>query len=504
MAIDPKSIVDGVNSTASKVTDLTNAGKLPPLDPMKFARDNITKALPSVPALDDVKKLTDLRNSIDPLGTKKADDSPTSTTNGKNQIKQTERLLTVRPRSSAFPDHEGGDRGTRARIRLITTDLEKSRQARSHNGLVGTAGDSDVASAFNKLTDKNPGAGYSDFLLTGVSVSFNEKVQITPTFGDTETVYYFGKQPVIFTLSGMLIDDVDNQWFNTFVEMYGAIIRGTESARNFELIELILPNMIVTGTIMSLSYNQDASRDTDIPFSMTMHAKTAVPIPVRLPTALPTNAYRLIDWKKNDKFTSFADLNKVKKTASSFIGDLPLAQNPMDIINDITRLGARLPHGAPAETTTSAGIFSSSIFSPVFGVLTSITKVIKDVTGTISSVISTFTNPVLNILRDVQNIATAAIGIATAITKGVDQILNGPLQVLNQLRATIISLKNAIGVISRIPRTIAQSLRQLVNLGRLSSGAAFLTSGNKPGKSKVALLNSGRVYSPALSGRFGR
>jgi hypothetical protein len=501
MTFDLNSAKSAVSGTKSKLDDLTRAGKALPLDAQKFNRDNIAKDIGNFDAAT-ANKLTQLSNSVNPNIPLLDKDNPTSTTNGKNVIKQTERLLTVRPRSSAFSDAQAGDRGTRARIRLVTTDLEKSRQARATSGLVGTAGDSDIASVFSKLTDTNPGAGYSDFLLTSVSVSFNEKVQITPTFGDTETVYYFGKQPVIFNLSGLLIDDIDNQWFNTFVETYGAIMRGSESARNFELIEMILPNMIITGTIMSMSYNQDASRDTDIPFTMTMHAKTAVPIPVRLPTSLPNNAAKLINWNKAQNFTSFADINKVKATSNDFIGDLPLADEvqPMAIVNNVTKNGARLPHGAPTEKTTSVGIFGSSIFSPVFGVLTSITKVVKDVTGTIASIISSFTNPVLNLLRDVQTVATQAIGIATAITKGVDKILNGPLQVFNQLKATILALKKAIGVISRVPRTIAQSFKQLVQAGRLSSGAAFLTSGGKSGKTKAPLLSSGRPYNPATSG----
>src|ERR1700704_5929582 len=146
-----------------------------------------------------------------------------------NVLVQSERLMSVRPRSGAYDDKQGGDRGTRTRIRLLSTNPDKSRTNRSNS--LGSDGDSDIASAFASLTDSNPGGGYDNFLLTSVSVSFNEKVQITQTFGDTETVYYFGKQPIIFNFAGMLIDDIDNQWFNSFVEMYGGIIRGTESAR---------------------------------------------------------------------------------------------------------------------------------------------------------------------------------------------------------------------------------------------------------------------------------
>lgn len=521
-----------VAATQQKVADLKAIGKVPPLDALKFDRNkvdqatsNITNNIPglsnspiSIPsdtdpsalaalkgeAIDKVQGLGDLSDSINPLSQKASDTKTNSTTSGKNMIKQTERLFSVRSRSSAFPDKQGGDRGTRARIRVLYTDLEKSRQARANSGLAGSFDDSDFSSVFDKLTDSNPGGGFSDFLLTNVAVSFNEKVQITQTFGDTETVYYFGKQPVIFNLSGMLIDDVDNQWFNTFIEAYGGIMRGTESARNYELIELILPNMIVVGTIMSLSYNQDSTRDTDIPFTMQMHAKSAIPLPVRLPTQLPTNALNLINWNKAKKLTSFADINNIKKAASTFINDSSLADglDPLSIIRNTTNLGARLPAGPQGNSTVGADLFRSSIFSPVFGVLTSITKVVKDTTGNIASIISSFTTPVTDVLRDIQNIATQAVGIAKAIEGGINKILNGPLQVLNQLRNTIIALKKAAGVISRLPKTIAQSFQQLIRFGKISTSAAFLTSGGKPGKTKTPLINSGQPYNPALSGRF--
>ena len=84
-----------------------------------------------------------------------------------------------------------------------------------------------------------------------------------------EVIYYFGRQPLIFNLTGVLIDSADNNWFVDWVKLYSEFFRGTQTAKNYELIKIVLPNMIITGTISAFSWQQDSSRDTDIPFSNT-------------------------------------------------------------------------------------------------------------------------------------------------------------------------------------------------------------------------------------------
>jgi hypothetical protein len=446
-------------------------------------------------------------------------------------IQQPERLFTVRPRSAAISSKDwvggAGNRGTRARIRLLSSDTIKSQQQRINS--IGFTSSEKRDYVANRMLNSNPGAGFSDFLLTSVNVNLTEKVQITQTFGDSETVYYFGKAPVIFNLGGMLIDDLDNQWFTTFVEAYTHIMRGTELARNFELIEIILPNMIVVGTVMGFSYQQEAGRDTDIPFTMQIHAKELRPVPVQIPAYAFTYESAVIDFtlaSKLSNFTSMTQINSLKANAQKIKDAI---QNPLSSTADIKAAseraselqdsigwydssldgpfgsvvsGAVLPGntnttGSTASSVTTLEGFKASLFSPVFGVLTSITKVIKTVTGDISKIISSFTNPVNNVLRDIQGIATQAIAVVRLVEKSVNDVVNVPLRTLNEVRNTVIALRNAAGVISRVPETIAQSIKRLTRFGSLKTSAAFLTKGGtKPG-SKASLLNSGPTYSTA-------
>jgi hypothetical protein len=126
---------------------------------------------------------------------------------------------------------------------LLSSDYARSKNRRE----AGFTSNETATYITNRMVTDNPDMGYTDFLLTSVSVSFDEKVQVVQTFGDSDVVYYFGKSPVIYSLSGMLIDDIDNGWFTKFIEAYSNIMRGTELARNYELLEITLPNMIIVG-----------------------------------------------------------------------------------------------------------------------------------------------------------------------------------------------------------------------------------------------------------------
>jgi hypothetical protein len=433
-------------------------------------------------------------------------------------IKQSERLLTVRPRGFAFPQEDGGSRGTRSRIRILSSDPSRALAQRSSENQ-SLSGNVNGLNVFNDLYSLDSNGGFKDFLLTDVNVSFNEKVQITQTFGDTETVYYFGRAPVIYNISGLLIDDLDNQWFTQFVDLYGGVLRGTESARNYELIEFTLPNVLLVGTIMTFSYTQNAARDTDIQFSMQIHAKSIVPLPTRIPGQIPTSILGVIDFGKAASFTTFAEINDIKDkaaAAAAAAAEQAAFDDPeLQIQRDVAALtaldnasarngnaGAALSSGDVAVTTPAE--FQASIFSPVFGVLTTITKVVKTTTGDISKIISSFTKPVNDVLRDIQGITTQAIGIVHAVENGINRAVSDILRPINELHNTIIALKNAAGVISRAPETIGQSLKRLVKIGKISSSAVFLNAGGAAPGSKTALLKSGAPYNPSTAGRLRR
>jgi len=281
----------------------------------------------------------------------------------------------------------------------------------------------------------------------------------------------------------MLFDDIDNQWFTAFLETYTQVLRGTQLAQNYELITFELPNMIITGSISDCSYQQDSTRDTDIPFSIKVIAKTVTMIPVN-----------------PSKFYITSSTNQLDMTKSQALTGVP-SQKTINLIKDGQAAAKQAGVGFGGITgtigtgSTTLDSFRSSLFSPVYGILASVTKVIKDTTGKITGIISSFTNPVRTILRDIQGISSQAIAVAKLIENSVNQIISIPNSVLTEINTTLSVLKNTKGVISRVPETISQSIARLVQSGNLKGTAAFLSSsgGNS---SKAALLSSGKPYTP--------
>lgn len=94
------------------------------------------------------------------------------------------------------------------------------------------------------------------------------------TFGDGYANYFYGRNPRQMSISGILIDDLVNDWFYKFLIAYDKFLRGTSLARNYRLIRLTLPNVVLVGTILDLSYTQDASNDANISFSMNFVIKS--------------------------------------------------------------------------------------------------------------------------------------------------------------------------------------------------------------------------------------
>lgn len=573
-------------------------------------------------------------------------DLPTGSQAETTTIRQSERMFTVRGRNTSFnPNNigDGGSRGTRAKIRILS-----SNEARTRNRASGAPGSEKL---LNDLLSKAPG-GFTDFLLTDVSVTYNEKAQINQTFGDTEVAYYFGKQPVLFSLSGVIVDDIDNGWFTQFFEAYMGFMRGTQLAQNYELLELELPNMMIVGSAMSFGYSQNSARETDVNFSMQVLAKSVIPIPATRPKTPVNNAAVLLNFGKAAGFKDFISVAQINSLKSKINGIFGAVQNPFastsTITSSVRQLGSlgdglgigalssfaavgggnmanlglsgigslgsglsgldsgltqNLPSvgsvgsfvngsavstlggiagmgGPMAATLSSSGIlnslsgqiagidptkavasvglsstglggltsmagrmagglggvsgvsgmlgggaslpngadkfisgggiggglfggnstsifgFKSSLFSPVYGILSSITKVVTSVTGSAASLISMFTNPVNTILRDIRGVAAQAIAVTKLVENSVSQLVNIPGRTINEFNSTIVALKNAAGVITRLPESISDTIKRLVMSGRISGSSAFLTSGGAYAGGKSALLNSGPPYTP--------
>lgn len=492
-------------------------------------------------------------------------------------ITQSERLFTTRSRNVNFLGG-GGNRGQRTYIKLLTSNpsqsLSQHLQALGSNSTsLGTASGGPLADAING----NPTfLGYASFLLTDIQCQFEEKMQVTEVFGDSEVVYYFGRNPIQVEFGGVLIDSVDNNWFTQWMDMYAGVMRGTQLARNYELLQIVTPNMTLIGTINRTSWNQNSARDVDIPFRFSFLAKQVIPTPV-IPTGAPltSGASTALGTSSAGSFTTQSQITNQK----SLLGNLQgVIQNPMSTVqqyasalNSTGSLGSTINSpmasagsltgaassalgglglgsftgGTSATGTSKAGtaaapldIFTNvssslagiraSLVSPVYGVITSLTKLVgagtlstkvasssasassgsaSSNTSSASGIFGSLSSTVGNIVRDVSSIAKQASSIVATATSGVKTaegiLKNAPAVLGAALNANLASVKSTAGIITSAPQSATSGLRNAVGDGIIPASTPFLNdkTGGSSESTPQALLNSGADYTPA-SGAF--
>lgn len=481
------------------------------------------------------------------------------------KISQTERLFTTRARYGATYLQESGgknlegDRGQHAYIKLLTSQKQYSeyvsgntnREVNWKNDLLGSG--SPVAMMGE--TGGSSENGYDKFLLTGVSCAMSEKVQISEVFGDNEVVYYFGRQPLIFNLTGMLIDSADNNWFVDWVKLYSEFFRGTQTAKNYELIKIVLPNMAITGTISAFSWQQDASRDTDIPFSIQFIAKIVEPLPATNEGMVVSNKLKSVDFSAAYKLVSQENINRLKGQSDKLSKVLQNSASTLkDKSNALSQLGLGLGgsfgsilnagkgsllsvqstiegwnnssnsftngirNSAMYQTVTSSlnGI-RTNLFSPIYGILSSLTKLVSNTANAATNLFNGIVIPVRNILRDITNISNQAVSLVNLVNssiKGFGRNVVGQLRgISSDYKVAVKSLKKAAGAIGSAPRSVAHTISNMFSEGYISgTGSPFLQttpkltftrptltlSGAKP-KSKVALLKGVVPYASSTA-----
>lgn len=482
-----------------------------------------------------------------------------------NTIQQSERLFTTRNRYAFVNPNGGGDRGTRAYIRLLTNNGSNfSNSATEVAGFTAPQGLSGAGSPLDQALNGGTYGGYAEFLLSDIQCTLDEKLQITETFGDGEVVYYFGRAPIVFNFTGVLIDSQDNNWFLDWMNMYGHVMRGTQLAQNYALLKLYLPNMTLVGSIPHMSYHQNSHNDTQIDFEFQFIVKEMTPTPVMASGVSLTNSANLIDFSTANGFLSQMGINSILAQSNAL---QDIISDPGSTVSDIASGMAGLGSGLSgsvaaymqgldssssdasvgigstsdstfggvagaignainagisglvgASNSVSAGIndifyslesnlagIRASLFSPIYGVLTSLTKLISNVAGDVATVFAALAAPVANIIRDVASVAGQAIGILNVISAAGNTIIGiGDSISQADLQISIGQLSNTMGCITTQPISVAMTLQAMLNSGSLPATTGYLqnppiaalayNTSNLP--TKIALLNSGPKPTP--------
>lgn len=108
------------------------------------------------------------------------------------------------------------------------------------------------------------------FILTGVSESYAEKVEIVPLPGDAYASYFFGSQPRQYSFQGILLNTDQDKWRDSFELLYTEYLRGSAASRLSSVVQVSYDNRVVTGWLTSFGQQVNSNSDLYSSFNFTM------------------------------------------------------------------------------------------------------------------------------------------------------------------------------------------------------------------------------------------
>ncbi len=110
---------------------------------------------------------------------------------------------------------------------------------------------------------------YSNFLIQSINETRAEKSQIVVTFGEPY-IFFFGEQPRVVQVQGVLLNTVDFNWRAEFLENYDKYMRGTQCVRSKARVYLAWDDIVTEGYIMNCEIGEQASERNYVTFSFQM------------------------------------------------------------------------------------------------------------------------------------------------------------------------------------------------------------------------------------------
>lgn len=409
-----------------------------------------------------------------------------------------ERLFTVRPRYYASSE-DNPTRGEAATLRLV---MSEDPTADTIDAI--TAGMPYFeALAFRRMMNQDESnGGYKDFIMTDLAYDIQEKYQVFHTFGGHECVYFYGQAPLAIRISGVLTDDLDNDQFARFAQLYTKHLRGTKAAQNYSLVELALPNGTFFGSITSFSVQQNSNRDTDIGFSMGFLVKEMI--------------FRSTDtYFENDsgEVTDYQDENFLgtRPTPTITASDIYTKYNDM-----MAEIDAR---GRSTNANEMLGQYNPSGSFNIFGVYTQAINSIptmKDLLGIgpedILAILTQWNNVFNDILsvpnaiiNKINSYADEATAYLNAVEKGLDEVMDTVTGTVGAIKALPGRFEDAVGRIINFPQTVASRVGRFLDNGFMTpdgaDGSILLgSSGGNGASDSVALVGGTRMDSTTAAG----
>jgi len=116
----------------------------------------------------------------------------------------------------------------------------------------------------------------NSFLLQNIREAFQEKFQISETFGEP-IVFFFSERQKIFQFSGILFDSSNWSWKEKFIDNYERHLRGTAAVESGAVAVLTTHTAIFRGFILSCGIAQNETYGM-VAFDFTMFVKDRIPL----------------------------------------------------------------------------------------------------------------------------------------------------------------------------------------------------------------------------------
>jgi hypothetical protein len=114
------------------------------------------------------------------------------------------------------------------------------------------------------------GTHNSNFLIQQVTEQRAEKMQVILTFG-APYFYFFGEQPRVISVSGVLLNTEDFNWRGEWWENYETYLRGSQCVRNKTRVYLSWDDIVVEGYISSANAVEGADNRNLVQFQFQMY-----------------------------------------------------------------------------------------------------------------------------------------------------------------------------------------------------------------------------------------
>lgn len=117
-------------------------------------------------------------------------------------------------------------------------------------------------------------AKYDRFILNSVTENRAERMSLMKTVGDSFSMTFSGREPMVISASGSLVFDYDRarmSWYAAFTNAYEYYLRASVASKYRCKVKFVLPDFtIYEGYIIGMSSNQASESDITVPFSFSM------------------------------------------------------------------------------------------------------------------------------------------------------------------------------------------------------------------------------------------